>query len=1558
MSTYFWFLILTPLIASSYDVHVNQPSTHPSPDGSQSAPYTSLEQAITDSVWSNGTLKQLNTTFRVHSGTQFVFEEPVSLTTAPDSSFSIIYEPALADSDIDCSNLPILVFEDSSSTPAISFQPNDWNTELPFPSAQPKAKLFRLQGFRISHVQIMDDNKTMLDLHNIEAIDIKHLCITDDESSMQAEQRTKKSISSIITHISEVSIDSIIQKTLHPLQIIIEEVETSATVSNISLILSQTVSETVLDYVALKIMNTNADTLSGIAAIDRMTLQCPISELDTEGTSVISTQIAIGNVLSTNISNFTIIPCELLIEDTVVKIYNSQSVCVEHLIIADISLSVVESDSLRAASFLTIDEFKAIELNDIQLRNLSLHYRPAEELDIEGNFMRLATQKSGPEFLVRGFEIVRCNLHSPFTLLHIDALDPISNLSYDDFTIEESHLEISRLFRFVTPAAGVHTPDTASWKFLRNWAIRNNTFIFCYLIVLETDERDQILNTFDNDLYAFVDMQIVDNYFGYDEGENSDCMLEVNGALISWESLIFERNYFDIHDVILPRSVPSNMMFVNSSISSNYISYGDFVRDELIISYSIYGSIDEDVFLVPPDQIYQYRLTKGTFLQNCIVNDNIFADQSNLLLVAQAYVIITNSTFLRNMYVDSTDHLVDSSKFLGLPLDYYETEGYVRNLPAEQKMFERHSYLMSVLNKQTVGSLDIPEHHFYIYLVENCYFEDHSMVNKGFIFRYSMSETTNSGYNFYGNTFRNMHFSSDDYVNLIVHRDTSYFRFENNLIDNISGNGVIIEGKDFREDMTNIYKSNVFQRGSGIGLMTIRTFDLGTAIFHNNLIVDFRINTTVIEFAVENLHNNFYYSKNTLSNVWIYSHITKIKQVNFLQLQVSQAFSNSEVVVSDSTFKHTGMTKDNSFIRGAFKNSYLFLSTGGTRLTLSKLIFHNVSVYYEDSLIVASGRDVAMEDSRFTDLLINEPKGLLLLTYRVFSVRGCYFQNINGDKATDGPLFFLEPSAGNELLTIRVMNNTFKNIWAPQGAILIVRKSRLDFEMVGNYIENIVSKQSGAIIVEDSAFTRFEVKDTRVQLDINDRSLRNYDSTTFYLYNCSFSNEASNELALIDQITVIIRSFHKGYFVTVTECPLLPLKISSYNSSSLLQVSDARLLMGVAPNLLFTKFGLASAVKSNLSLDHVTVSDQQLTDTSIIQLLCDENQGRSTLIIKNSKFRSLSFETLWTQSLAQPITPRSVIYLPASESFCPHSIQIINSTFESIVSDYKGAVIDDNQQSGTNSDNQQTIQIQNSTFSNNNAIFGGAIYSQGSHAETKLQIIGSRFTSNHASEQGGALWLNGVDLHLKDCIFDSNFAALSGSAIYTELSSGITTSMLNKNAFLHTTDPKSQVSRGPNFLYVQKLDHTHPIELFQYSSQEFSFANATSHTFQDLHLNITLVYIDTNGLVHRVQDNSEVANIKIVFTLKDKNLTANTFLCNNAECSLRGMDVELQGAAGDVIPMTFQYSSARYKYTIASSVLLRNCIPGEVFDSQRQVCSRCRRGEYSIDPEMDCQPCP
>ena len=107
--------------------------------------------------------------------------------------------------------------------------------------------------------------------------------------------------------------------------------------------------------------------------------------------------------------------------------------------------------------------------------------------------------------------------------------------------------------------------------------------------------------------------------------------------------------------------------------------------------------------------------------------------------------------------------------------------------------------------------------------------------------------------------------------------------------------------------------------------------------------------------------------------------------------------------------------------------------------------------------------------------------------------------------------------------------------------------------------------------------------------------------------------------------------------------------------------------------------------------------------------------------------------------------------------------------------------------------NKTVLTIDGSTFKNNQANYGGAIYTK-----TTLNVIGSTFTSNKASKNGGAIYSNQGTKNIENCIFDSNTAPYGG-AIYSS------DSVLNING---STFKSNVADYGGGFYTTDKLKLT------------------------------------------------------------------------------------------------------------------------------------------------------
>ena len=82
------------------------------------------------------------------------------------------------------------------------------------------------------------------------------------------------------------------------------------------------------------------------------------------------------------------------------------------------------------------------------------------------------------------------------------------------------------------------------------------------------------------------------------------------------------------------------------------------------------------------------------------------------------------------------------------------------------------------------------------------------------------------------------------------------------------------------------------------------------------------------------------------------------------------------------------------------------------------------------------------------------------------------------------------------------------------------------------------------------------------------------------------------------------------------------------------------------------------------------------------------------------------------------------------------------------------------------------VTVTKSEFRNNKADEGGAIYADGAAVPTvNVTVEDSKFESNTASSDGGAVWIWGLGAEFRRCRFDLNSAVSEGGAVYHALGS-------------------------------------------------------------------------------------------------------------------------------------------------------------------------------------------
>ena len=121
------------------------------------------------------------------------------------------------------------------------------------------------------------------------------------------------------------------------------------------------------------------------------------------------------------------------------------------------------------------------------------------------------------------------------------------------------------------------------------------------------------------------------------------------------------------------------------------------------------------------------------------------------------------------------------------------------------------------------------------------------------------------------------------------------------------------------------------------------------------------------------------------------------------------------------------------------------------------------------------------------------------------------------------------------------------------------------------------------------------------------------------------------------------------------------------------------------------------------------------------------------------------------------------------------NFSVINCTFTNNRAYISGGAIYNHHQT-TYSTGTFNFTVTNSTFINNTADFGGAIYNIGNSSI----IRNSKFTENNADSRGGAIY-NSANITVAACNFTDNFASSNGGAIYNNLNMSLNNNIMRGN---------------------------------------------------------------------------------------------------------------------------------------------------------------------------------
>ena len=271
------------------------------------------------------------------------------------------------------------------------------------------------------------------------------------------------------------------------------------------------------------------------------------------------------------------------------------------------------------------------------------------------------------------------------------------------------------------------------------------------------------------------------------------------------------------------------------------------------------------------------------------------------------------------------------------------------------------------------------------------------------------------------------------------------------------------------------------------------------------------------------------------------------------------------------------------------------------------------------------------------------------------------------------------------------------------------------------------------------------------------------------------------------------------------------------------------------------------------------------------------------------------------------------------------------------------------------------------SFTNISAGNGGLIYEMTPINTVLINVTSNDFDYMAATSRGGVFFLNQPDLLVEGNNFNYITAVLAGPLSYS------VTDQVNVSGLATSNDISPPISVlasfGPTNLRVvfksivdgtvmaaEDTDSLNPLVPIVY--------NLTSYSLSDFMMSFTLVYQpdDTNFKNYIIVPDPStdfLLTIDFYFGESAYDRSYVTENCSNSVCTTLASSIVLEGLANDTVNVSVSYVSDTYNQSQNFSIILRSCVPGEIFDDLDGWCVYCSSGTYSLDTsDKSCEDCP
>ena len=947
-----------------------------------------------------------------------------------------------------------------------------------------------------------------------------------------------------------------------------------------------------------------------------------------------------------------------------------------------------------------------------------------------------------------------------------------------------------------------------------------------------------------------------------------------------------------------------------------------------------------------------YRLSRLTLLVNNQFANETLSSSTNYIISSNPLIFVFNNSFsyfsmdgdstlltmgrYENAYTESHPGGVNSDSYL-----YYNETGATRRA------------LESLINDTSLSTGEnFTTPIFLQFRVQNNTFNHFILSNITSIMKVTALSVPFSGTVISGNFFTGIQLRNSPGSSLMSFIQISHVEIRENNFSNIVFSGIALSFSQIQTEMKCTIIGNNVTNAHDMGFLQLESVKFSNLTIKANSFSNVNLTNSLIYINIFILAGPVTISKNWITDCRLFDNPFGNIAVHLIKLIIVTYEEGHSAAIKIK--RNIIQSCYSSFTRNIIDDSSLILlSSGNILLEFSKNNLSDLAISEFESFFKVDSNFVLLRHNVFEEL---ECSGLLggmvFLGSSNVTLSNNTFKNMNLVNGSAGLIRF-SPSVGDSAV-FNLSDNVFTNCRAVSGSALIIQNTSANLYLYSNaFVDCAVTKLDGAVVELLGVCVQEKIEIVNTTIVFSNDSEAGWFANIFALHDLSIIALIQDEqpMLAISQINIMTEGLQTGNIIR-TENIQFPVSILELSVTKLAEFNQT------AP--LSIGFVIIQARGSNhqnglLILDSMMIKNAEI---SALALIKTENL---TIRASNNTLKNLKLNQI----------DSSIFSIVQASTQAIMKSSILNSTFEEIQAvggssvvkvSSSGLIITKNLFYAVLSQNMRmldtltfVLNISNCHFKSLEGENGPAMFIGSGLYNSQVNIQNCIFENLTASDRGGAIWSASTPLVITNTSFSACSAVNAGDSIYVETD----TDVILMNSLL-----AGQLAYGPNYLEISIMNQDSGLVLEKSGvdplSASYVFSNATSHSFSEVELMITLsAWIDEG--VYPVYDEKE-AMIIIQFQLEPNQFPRSYSInnCTKGICYLHLPSIEIYGDKGEIKQGKIIYQSLRYSQQINFNVIFRACVPGELYNPRQKTCDYCGIGFMSPDPYGGghCIPCP